>query len=218
MNLSDLPEIKIIRHASAKQMRLRVYPNQIKLTVPKVCSQRYIQDFLNQSEEWLLETWEKTKKKPVEIPDQIVLFNRSTPLQICVREQKMPYFLDELANIIFLHRIEALKDFILFYAKKHLTEYLKQISLETNMLYHGSQVRWVKSRWGSCNQQHKIMLNAILVLLPINLVRYVCVHELAHTIYFNHSSLFWKQVEKYDDHYSLHRKSLKLFHWPHWLL
>ena len=59
MILADLPEIQITHHARATRLRLRVEPTQIRLTVPKFCSKRQIQDFLNQSEQWMVETWQK---------------------------------------------------------------------------------------------------------------------------------------------------------------
>jgi len=58
-----LPEIQITHHARATRLRLRVEPTQIRLTVPKVCTKKQIQAFLQQSEQWMIETWQKQQKK-----------------------------------------------------------------------------------------------------------------------------------------------------------
>lgn len=50
---TPLPEVKVVRHARARNLRLRVEPTGIRLTVPLFCTKRQIQQFLNQSEPWL---------------------------------------------------------------------------------------------------------------------------------------------------------------------
>ena len=72
-----LPEIKIVRHARARNLRLRVEPSGIRLTVPLFASTRQIQQFLNQSEQWLIETWNNQQNKfsqSVAIPEDLKLF------------------------------------------------------------------------------------------------------------------------------------------------
>ena len=64
-------------------------------------------------------------------------------------------------------------------------------------------VRWsslklsnAASRWGSATSQGGIRLHWRLVQLPMQLLDYVVVHELAHLHEMNHSPRFWGWVEK----------------------
>ena len=80
MTQTTLPEIQITHHARATRLRLRVEPTQIRLTVPKFCTKKQIQTFLQQSEQWMIETWQKQQEKSGQLdcslPTQLNLFNR----------------------------------------------------------------------------------------------------------------------------------------------
>jgi predicted metal-dependent hydrolase len=67
----------------------------------------------------------------------------------------------------------------------------------------------MKSRWGSCNNSKEITLNIYLLMLPWELIDYVLIHELSHTIHLNHSSDFWNKVEMHIPNYKKLRKDLK---------
>ena len=68
----------------------------------------------------------------------------------------------------------------------------------------------MKSRWGVCNtRSHVITLNKELFGYDIDCLDYVCVHELAHLVYPNHSKYFWMVVEEYCPNYKEIRKKLR---------
>lgn len=51
-----------------------------------------------------------------------------------------------------------------------------------------------QTRWGSCNRHGEVLLNWRLVQAPLELVRYVVAHELAHLRHMDHSPRFWAAV------------------------
>lgn len=66
-----------------------------------------------------------------------------------------------------------------------------------------------KTRWGSASANGHIQLHWRLVELPLELVDYVVVHELAHLRVMNHSPRFWAVVEEQLPDYRARRKALK---------
>ena len=206
----SLPEIQIQRKLSAKRLKLRIYPDKICLTVPILARKRHIQAFLAQSQVWLIETWHKQQVSAFIPPKQIQLFNLQQPIKITYQSQKQTFIFDQ--QQLFVDETQpqaALKAFIFSYAKQHLPVFLAQISQEIALDYQSCSIRQAKTRWGSCSAQQNIMLSSALVLCEQHLVRYVCIHELAHTVYMNHSADFWGLVAQLEPNYQHHRQQLK---------
>ncbi|QIO08787.1 M48 family metallopeptidase [Acinetobacter lanii] len=223
MTLADLPEIQIIRNIRSTRLRLRVDQDQIRLTAPVFCTQRQIQSFIDQSEQWLIQTWQKQQEKIVQIdkslPIELKLFNLEQPLHILYQAQKKSFDLDlENHQLLISDRQPEtyLKAFVIGYAKQYLPLYLQEVSQACGLPYGKCSIRQPKTRWGSCTSKHDIMLNSGLVLFPKDITRYVCVHELAHTKHFDHSASFWKEVLKHDANFQQHRKILKSTPMPWW--
>jgi predicted metal-dependent hydrolase len=51
-------------------------------------------------------------------------------------------------------------------------------------------------RWGSCGNSGTLRFNWHLIQLPVRLVDYVLVHELVHLHERNHTSEFWRMLER----------------------
>jgi predicted metal-dependent hydrolase len=70
-------------------------------------------------------------------------------------------------------------------------------------------VKNYKSRWGSCSTKGDISYNWRIILAPHSIVDYVVVHELCHMLEHNHSSKYWKHVERHVPNWRECREWLK---------
>ncbi|MGM9692096.1 MAG: M48 family metallopeptidase [Alloprevotella sp.] len=61
--------------------------------------------------------------------------------------------------------------------------------------YSKAALRRVSSRWGSCSARGGISLAVTLPLLSVELSDYVVLHELTHTVHFDHSPAFWQRLD-----------------------
>lgn len=77
-----------------------------------------------------------------------------------------------------------------------LPQRLQLLAQNHGFHYTSIEVKQLKTKWGSCNQNHQITLNYYLMQLPWNLIDYVLTHELVHTEHLNHSDAFWKRFEE----------------------
>jgi len=75
-------------------------------------------------------------------------------------------------------------------AKPRVSYYAKKYNLAINRV----NVKAQKTLWGSCSGNNNINLNYQLIMAPIEVIDYVIVHELVHTLHKNHSPSFWQEV------------------------
>lgn len=57
-------------------------------------------------------------------------------------------------------------------------------------------IRHQRTRWGSCSVKGNLNFNCLLMLFPEDVIDSVVVHELCHRIHMDHSSAFYRDVER----------------------
>jgi len=102
----------------------------------------------------------------------------------CIADQRLP----DLKN-----KIEILND-------RYFTKNINRVVFKNN-----------NSNWGSCSEKGNINISTRLLFAPDDILKYVCIHELAHLIELNHSDRFWNLVEKAMPEYKEKEKWLKEF-------
>lgn len=64
-------------------------------------------------------------------------------------------------------------------------------------------------RWGACTAKGEIRFSWMLVFCPDAEIEYVCAHELAHLVHFDHSKAFWDCVKRIDPEMAARKASLQ---------
>ncbi len=81
-------------------------------------------------------------------------------------------------------------------AENLLPQRLKSLALKHGFEYRSVSIKLLKSRWGSCDQDKRIVLNLYLMQLPWDFIDYVLLHELIHTRVLKHGPEFWSEFLK----------------------
>jgi predicted metal-dependent hydrolase len=66
-----------------------------------------------------------------------------------------------------------------------------------------------RTQWGSCTTRGTVRLNWQLIKMPLHLIDYVVVHELAHLVEMNHSPAFWAVVRQACPEYAQLRREMR---------
>ena len=104
-------------------------------------------------------------------------------------------------------------------ARAVLVPRLEALAADHGFLFERVSIRQQRSRWGSCSCRRTISLNARLLFFPSDLVDYVLIHELCHTVELNHSPRFWRVLEEHHPGSVVFRRRLRKAsdHLPSWL-
>jgi predicted metal-dependent hydrolase len=86
-----------------------------------------------------------------------------------------------------------------------VTLYERKMKAPISRLYIKNQ----KTRWASYSPKRNVNFNIKLAALPKNVIEYVIIHELAHTMQHRHNKKFWYIVEKFCPDYERRRQELK---------
>lgn len=86
-------------------------------------------------------------------------------------------------------------------AAERLVPRLLRLAEDLNFAVARVAIRCQRTRWGSCSTRGTVSLNCSLIFLRPEVVRYLFIHELAHTKHMNHSANFWRLVERLEPDY-----------------
>jgi len=211
------PPDYVVRYSKrAKRLSLNVISGKgLEVILPVRCSERHIVPFLEQQRQWVEKhlvkaLYNPTKESAEALPHSLLLRSVDETWAVeyidSVQRAKIITCPDE--ELVLLGNIEDkltcrrllikwLKNKATFYLK----DYLQQLSLETELSYNRFSLRGQKNRWGSCGADKSITLNYKLIFLPTDIVRYVIIHELCHTVYLDHSENFWQLVTSFVPNY-----------------
>ena len=95
-------------------------------------------------------------------------------------------------------QIRALID--IFYHNKSVEEMPARIeawSEKTGLHFNRLKFRKKKRQWASCSSRNDIIFNTYAVKLAPDLIDYLIVHELCHTVEKNHSKEFYEEVARH---------------------
>lgn len=201
--------VKVIRTAR-KSISLSVSPeNEITVRCPRNTSERRVNSFLESKKCWL--------NKVIAINEAKLLLNRSVLdyNEIYVGGKKLPLIISNRNEIteseVYVKNLNQIKRVFISHFSARFMNFAREISEQFNLHANGFDVKSYRRRWGCCDSKRKITFNYMLFMLPPQLQRYVIIHELCHTVYFNHSSEFWRLVSMIEPDYKYLRTQLKSY-------
>jgi predicted metal-dependent hydrolase len=214
--------IEVKKSKRAKQYWLKANISEIYLIAPTVNYEiTQVMRFLDSKKEWILKTleyYERVRSNYVEAnlkSGTISFLGKRYNLQITKDIAPSVIVSDNLSKITF-HVTDRrkykddLKQWYFEQTRRIVSERLNLIRKRNSSLpaYNKVSIKNQRSRWASCSENGNLNFNLILAALPIEIIDYVIIHELAHLIELNHSKDFWNIVKMTDPEFQTHRKLL----------
>ncbi len=82
-------------------------------------------------------------------------------------------------------------------AQQYITYIFEEAIQLTQLKPISMTLKHLKTSWGNCNRKHEIKLNHRLIECDQRFIHYVCIHELVHLKYMNHSQAFYTELSRY---------------------
>ncbi|MDR2823687.1 MAG: M48 family metallopeptidase [Prevotellaceae bacterium] len=217
-------EIIFSNKDNIKHLSVRILPDSLQVNLPQGFSQKDAIIFIENNREKIL----KKQRKLCQNSENELIVSPEKPLQTLTfrvhpiaAERTNVFFL--LKNGVLYIEFPKEKDccapemqkifwnginyFLRKEAKRILPVRLKQLADLHGFTFHKVTIKSATSRWGSCARskrnvaqvQFSINLSFYLLLTTQQLVDYVLLHELCHTLEMNHSPHFWREMDKVTD-------------------
>ncbi|MDO8414541.1 MAG: SprT family zinc-dependent metalloprotease [Gallionellaceae bacterium] len=203
-----------------RSIGLRIDDRGLTVNVPQRASEKWLHSVLQDKAQWVIEKLEGWQTKKIVLPQwqdgeaipfmgdtltlRVVASLFSAPLQLHGKqlliyvthtnqaeiEQAVTLWYQQQAEVLFKERVA-------YYAP------LMKVAPKTVKLSSA------RTQWGSCTARGTVLLNWQLIKMPLQLIDYVVVHELAHLVEMNHSAAFWQVVEQVCPNYKKWRAELQ---------
>jgi predicted metal-dependent hydrolase len=223
MNRLEMPtnmsiEITQIIRSKRKTIALVVQKDgTLIVRAPLKAPEKIIREFAEKNTQWILKK-QAQMRTAVSLPpkqyisgETFLFLGREIPLET-VKGQKPTLILEnhfKLAEFALGNAEWVFEQWYRVQARQILSERVRFFAGQHNLQFQGIRISSARTRWGSCNSKGGLSFSWRLTLMPMDVVDYVVVHELAHTLVHNHSPRFWKLVESILPSYKVHRKWLR---------
>ena len=192
----------------------------LRIGVPWHASQRAIEGELRKHEAWVvrkLAQWEERRAPPLRWEDGAALMLLGQPLRLTLAPAMSSPVNDserlwiamppssrpaDIARAV----IAWLREQALACFHSRIAHYAPQLRVPAPEV----RLSEARTRWGSCHPAGRVLLNWRLIQMPLRLVDYVVVHELAHLKEMNHSPRFWRTVAGIVPDYAARRTEIRV--------
>lgn len=225
---TGLPEYRIRESGRARHVSIKIHlTGDVEVVIPPGFDPAQVPDILHKRRAWLWQTVRQIEHKTAGLaqehfepkPSQI-------DLRSCQQTWAVAYHTGHSQRLTLTQPqpraltiqgpaedadacTDLLRQWLTRKARAELAPWLRDLSMAVGLPFNRVSIRGQRTRWASCSTQKDISLNYKLLFLPPELVHYVFIHELCHTIHMNHSTAFWRLVAKKHADYSRHREHIR---------
>lgn len=190
----------------------------LTVRAPKRVAVADIHAFIAEKQNWILRVQEKMRsvvdapKKEYKNGETFLFLGKCYELTLVKPQRPALKFVDGF-TLGSTAQTRGERVFIQWYKEQAFSVFSERVrifSAQYGFLPKQVKISSARTRWGSCSPDGTLNFTWRLVMAPLEVVDYVVVHELVHLRVKNHSSRFWKEVERIMPDYKERRKWLRL--------
>ncbi len=210
-SIEGIGEVIFIHNPRSTNIRISLRPGSpVRISAPPYTEENLMLNFLKEKKEWINFQQQKIEQKTILFLPGTNFKTRSHRLVILHNspKQRVEAMIgqNEIRILIPNCRIIESNSVQLFIkkviietlrkeAKAYLPLLIRNLASQYGFHYNQIAIKNLRSKWGSCSGSNNLNFNLHLMRLPDPLIRYVVLHELAHTVEKNHGPKFWKLLD-----------------------
>ena len=206
----DGKEIRYTLKRSGRRRRsigLSVDDRGLVVSMPLRASETWLHSVLQQKAQWIarrLAEWQACKPEAVRWVDGQFIKFMGEPLTLRVVASLFPAPPLLRGRELFVHVTDSSGQQLVEQAVMQWYRREAEVLFGQRVAHYAGLMRVApqqvglssaRTQWGSCTAGGTVRLNWHLIKMPLRLIDYVVVHELAHLVELNHSPAFWQVVE-----------------------
>jgi predicted metal-dependent hydrolase len=198
--------VRLRRHRQARRYTLRIQSatREVVLTIPPRGTLKEAREFAQKHGAWIAARLDRLPKA-APFADGVIVPLRGVPHRIVHRRAMRGSVWTETdadgAQLLCVagnapHIDRRISDFLRREAKRNLEAASLRYADALGVRIKRLAVRDQSSRWGSCSTSGALSFSWRLILAPPFVLDYLAAHEVAHLLEMNHSTRFWRLVQK----------------------
>lgn len=181
-----------------RSLAMRFKEGQLFVYMPHNSSFAWVEEWMQRKEAWILTSYQKAQylvhqKSKHFLLNQEVKYIFKNGSSLSAIQQGTTIIVTKRKTMSEENAIARLRQ---QWANEWILPILKEESKRLHSFPHSVSIKLMKSSWGRCSSNGNISLSERLIDCDPEFIRYVCIHELAHLHYMNHSSAFWAWVHQ----------------------
>ncbi|WP_067048938.1 M48 family metallopeptidase [Methanofollis ethanolicus] len=213
----------IIYRPRAVNLTLRVLPdNTVRVTAPAAASKETVRSFVASHATYIHETVTtpgRTPARPVEYRDggTLLLFGKETTIRAVPACGRGEASLEgDLLLVPDDHPVrETVSAYLRTTTLAAVNRSLPRYAAALGVTVPPVRVRCMKTFWGNCIPDSRIVFNERLAMVPSDLIEYVVAHELCHIRHPHHQRTFYDALREVMPDADARKARLKRYH-PEW--
>ena len=206
VQLKHIGNVTFSQNSRSKNIKVSVKADKsVLVSFPLYVSGNEALAFVEKNKDWICKQQDKMNARQTKIEpgteirtklytvrftegDQIRATKKADTITIISNDfssEKSMAFID--AQLTAIYRFEA---------KRLLPVRIAELARRNGFSYNKVTIRNNRRNWGSCSSQNNISLNLQMMKLPVHLIDYILLHELAHTKIKNHGPKFWELLNE----------------------
>lgn len=206
-------KVRIVRSLRARRLSITVKPGgEVRLTIPRGVTEQEALRFLESKKEWIDKArarlaGRQRSKEVIDVPYstkfhrlELTAANTLTAaFKVSDGAMRITYpagadiASESIQNVI----RQAIEEAWRLEAKRYLPGRVTEIAARLGFKHGNVAIRNSRTRWGSCSGTNNISLSLHLMKLPYELIDYIIIHELCHTVHKNHGVKFHALLDKH---------------------